>query len=126
MGMESQAILLEIREQPAVERGAESAAKAKLRTVNRDQSMLAQIWVDELIGPDHKTRAIWELTGRMDLSRFAEPLRTTQGCAGRPAWAPGLLVSLWIYAYSEGISSAREIERLMEWEPELQWLAGYR
>jgi hypothetical protein len=29
-----------------------------------------------------------------------------------------------VYAYSEGIGSAREIERLMEWEPGLQWLGG--
>ena len=34
------------------------------------------------------------------------------------------MVSLWVYAYSEGISSAREIERLMEWEPGMQWLGG--
>jgi hypothetical protein len=29
-----------------------------------------------------------------------------------------------VYAYSEGISSAREIERLMPWEPAMRWLAG--
>jgi hypothetical protein len=34
------------------------------------------------------------------------------------------LISLWVYAYSEGISSAREIERIMQWEPGMQWLAG--
>lgn len=33
-------------------------------------------------------------------------------------------MSLWVYAYSEGIGSAREIERLMSWEPGLQWLGG--
>jgi Transposase domain (DUF772) len=35
-----------------------------------------------------------------------------------------LWVSLWVYAYSEGIGSAREIERRMQWEPALQWLSG--
>ncbi len=86
--------------------------------------MLATICVEELIPADHKARAIWELVGKLDLSRFAEPLQTAVGCAGRPAWDPHLLVSLWVYAYSEGIGSAREIERLMEWEPALQWLSG--
>ena len=62
--------------------------------------------------------------GNLDLSRFREAFRTSQGCAGRPAWDPRLLVSVWVYAYSEGISSAREIERLMQWEPGLQWLGG--
>jgi hypothetical protein len=50
----------------------------------------------------------------LDLSKFEEPLKSRQGGAGRAAWDPRLLESLWVYAYSEGISSAREIERLME------------
>jgi transposase len=73
---------------------------------------------------DHKARAVWELVGKMDLGEFGKSLRTSQGCVGRAAWDPRLLVSLWVYAYSEGISSAREIERLMEWEPGLMWLGG--
>jgi len=61
----------------------------------------------------------------LDLGRFEEPLKTRQGAgAGRSAWDRRLLVSLWIYAYSEGISSAREIEGLMQWKPGLQWLSG--
>lgn len=117
-------MLLEMPEQPVVERREEAPGQAKLRTVNRDQTMLAHICVDELIGADHKARAIWELTGRVDLSRFQEPLKTRVNQVGRAAWDPRLLVSVWVYAYSEGISSAREIERLMEYEPGLQWLGG--
>ena len=99
-------------------------AKVRVRTVDRAQTMLAQIWVDELIPANHKARAIWELTGRLDLSRFEEPIKARQGSAGRSAWDPRLMVSLWVYGYSEGIGSAREIERLLEWEPGLQWLGG--
>ena len=117
-------MLVEIPEQPARQIPSAMHGDLKLRSVNRQQTMMAQIWVEELIPYDHKARAIWELVGRMDVSRFAEALRTTQGCAGRPAWDPQLLVSLWVYAYSEGISSAREIERVMEWEPGMQWLGG--
>jgi len=97
-----------------------------LNTVDRQQTMLVSIYVEELIPVDHKARAIWELAGGLDLSRFSARLRTSAGCPGRPAWDPQLLVSLWVYAYSEGISSAREIERLMEWEPGLQWLGGLK
>jgi transposase len=92
--------------------------------VDRQQTIMAEIYVEELIDPNHKARAIWELVGKMDLSQFLEPLRTTVGDAGRAAWDPRLLVSLWVYAYSEAISSAREIERVMQWEPGMQWLAG--
>ena len=96
----------------------------KLKTVDRRQTIMAFIDVEELIPTDHKARAIWELSGRMDLSRFIEPLRTMEGSAGRAAWDPRLLVSLWVYAYSEGIGAGREIGRVMQWNPGMQWLAG--
>jgi len=34
------------------------------------------------------------------------------------------LISLWIYAYSIGVSSAREVSRQMEYEPGFRWLAN--
>jgi transposase len=86
--------------------------------------MMVNICVDELIPADHKARAIWELAGRLELERFAETVKTVAGSAGRPAWDPRLLVSVWVYAYSEGIGSAREIARLAQYEPGLQWLCG--
>src|SRR5215475_12352543 len=121
----SQPALLDIPEQPDSPLKPDTPrGEIKLKSIDRQQTTLAVVYVEELIPADHKARAIWELAGQMDLSRFAEALRTTPGCAGRPAWDPRLLVSLWVYAYSEGISSAREIERLMEWEPGLQWLGA--
>lgn len=124
MGLETQTVIEGMPEQPAVEPRLEAPGRAKLRTVVREQTILAQISVDDLIGMDHKARSIWELAGLLDLSRFREPLKTRAGHAGRSAWDPRLLVSLWVYADSEGVSSAREIERLMEWEPGFQWLGG--
>lgn len=123
MEIPSQAALVDIPEQP-VQQKALPKGQPKLRTVNRLQSMMAPIYVEELIPADHKARAIWQLVEMMDLSRFVESLRTSQGCAGRSAWDPRLLVSVWVYAYSEGISSAREIEGMMQWERGLQWLGG--
>ena len=40
------------------------------------------------------------------------------------AWDPRLLVGLWVYAYSRGVSSAREIARRCTYEPAFQWLCG--
>jgi len=76
------------------------------------------------VGPDHKVRAIWDLTGELDLSGFFQNIRSRQGQAGSPAWNPRLLLSVWLYSYSEQVSSAREIARLMEYEPGLMWLSG--
>jgi transposase len=125
MDLPNQPVLVDIPEQPAQPEKDAPRGEVKRRSVDRQQSMMAMICVEELIPADHKARAIWELAERKDLNRFTEPLRTAPGCAGRPAWDPRLLVSLWVYAYSEGIGSAREIERLMEWEPGMQWLGGW-
>lgn len=104
----------------------EQAPALKWKLIDRDQQVWMAVDVETMITADHKARAIWELAGRMDLSRFAERVKTVRGEAGRAAWEPQLMVSLWVYAYSEGISSAREIERLMEYEPGFQWLSGLK
>jgi len=121
--MAEQEKLLEFEERP-LEVRANGAALPKWRTAERTQMMMAHICVEELIAADHKARAIWELAGRLNLERFAEAVKTQRGGAGRAAWDPRLLVSIWVYAYSEGIGSAREIERRLEYEPGFQWLCG--
>lgn len=125
--MAEQANLLELGERvlsDADPSETKSTITPKWRTAERKQMMVANIYVEELIAPDHKARAIWELAGSLNLDGFAEKVKTAAGGAGRPAWDPRLLVSIWVYAYSEGIGSAREIERLLQYELGFQWLCG--
>jgi transposase len=96
----------------------------RLKAVNRQQMILRAVDVEKLIEPEHAARAIWELVGRLDLSRFRAEIESVEGEAGRPAYDPQLLISLWIYAYSEGVSSAREVARRCEYHPAYQWLTG--
>ena len=102
----------------------ESTAPLKLKVVDRSQLQLMTLDVDSLIGPDHKARAIWDLSGTVDLTSFYTDIRSQAGQPGRQHNDPRLLISLWLYGYSEGISSARELSREMEHEPGLRWLAG--
>ena len=74
---------------------------------------------------DHPARAIWDLTGELDLSAFAAEVRAVEGHAGQSAIHPRLLVSLWLLAYSEGVGSAREISRRTTYQPAYQWLTGF-
>lgn len=126
MQPDTQDILLEIPEQPVGpdQPQPQEAAKLKLKPIDRSQGFLRPVIVEELVGADHKVRAIWDLTGQMDLSAFQENIRSREGRAGCSAWDPRLLVSVWLYAYSEQVTSARQIERLMEYEPGLMWLSG--
>jgi transposase len=80
--------------------------------------------VEQLIEEEHAARAIWALTDQLDLQGFYAPIEAIEGVAGRTPWDPRLLVSLWVYAYSRGISSAREIARRCTYEPAFQWLCG--
>ncbi len=80
--------------------------------------------VERLIPEDDPARAIWEFVGWLDLSGYTEQIRSVAGGAGRPAFDPQLLVSLWVYSYSQSVSSARAIERLCEHHPAYQWLTG--
>jgi len=100
------------------------AAEARLKVVDRNQLLMRTVDVERLIEEDHPARAIWEFVGQLDLSRYTEQVRSVAGAAGRPAFDPQLLVSLWVYSYSRGVSSARAIERLCEHDPAYQWLTG--
>src|SRR5271157_1825606 len=86
--------------------------------------VMRTIDVEALIDEGHSARSIWSLVGRLDLSLYYAQIAAVEGGAGRDHTDPQLLISLWLYAYSRGISSAREIARRCEYEPAFQWLCG--
>jgi transposase len=92
--------------------------------VNREQLLLRSVDVEKLVEEDHAVRAIWELVDRSDLESFYETIEVVEGGAGCSAWDPRVLISLWLYAYSRAVSSAREISRRCEYDPAYQWLTG--
>ncbi len=99
---------------------------ARFEPIDRKQVVLETLDIELLIPPEHAARSIWDILGRLDLSRFLGEMKAVKGHAGRNRWEPRLLIALWIYAYSRGISSAREIERQSAYEPALRWLAGLK
>jgi transposase len=100
------------------------AAVPRLASIDRRQLVLRTVDVERLIEDDHSARSIWELVGRLDLSLYHAQIEAVEGCAGRDHTDPQWLISLWLYAYSRGISSAREMARQCEFEPGCQWLCG--
>jgi len=102
----------------------EMAALVRCKPVERNQLLLRAVDVEKLVGEEHAVRAIWELVGQLDLTRYYNEIGALEGQAGRPVWDPRVLISLWIYAYKDGVNSAREIARLCEFDPAYQWLTG--
>ncbi len=59
------------------------AARPRLAAVNRRQLVMRTIDLELLIEEDHPARAIWELVGRLDLSRYYAEIAAVEGRAGR-------------------------------------------
>lgn len=102
----------------------ESEPAPRLKPINRKQLLLIPVDVERLVPLDHEVRAIWEFTGHLDLTAYYQAIHAVEGRAGCTAFDPRLLASIWIYAYSKGIGSAREISRLCDYDPAYQWLTG--
>jgi transposase len=102
----------------------DSSRLVKLKPVDRSQMRMLTVEVDKLVEPDDPVRAIWEFVGRMDLSLFYEAIRSREGQGGCSAYDPRVVISLWLWSYSEGIGSARELSRLCESHPACRWLTG--
>ncbi len=103
-----------------------SKPKPRLREANREQGVLIAIDVEKLISEEHDARAIWEMIKRLDLSIYLGKIRSVEGVAGRSAYDPRVLLTLWIYAYSKGESSSRKIEELCGHDPAYMWITGLK
>jgi transposase len=102
----------------------EPSGKILYRAVERSQmSWLVRDW-ESMLAPDHTARAIWELAGRLDWSEFEKTIQSREQTGGRPVWEPRLLASVWMYAHTLGVGSARAVERMQGYEPGLQWLTA--
>jgi transposase len=123
--LETTNLLGEIVEAPQRKPRAEAVSGAKrFKPIDREQICWGTIDIEKFIGPDHPARGIWAMVEQLDLSALEEKVRSVEGHAGQSSLNPRLLMALWIYGYSEGISSARELSRMCGYEPGCQWLAA--
>jgi len=103
---------------------AAAPSAPRLREPQRDQIELRAVDIESLIGQDHPVRVIWAYVEGLDLSGLEDRIKAREDRPGHPAIAPRLLVALWLYATSEGVGSARALERLCESHDVYRWLCG--
>lgn len=108
---------------PLPEKAAPQGSPRLLRP-DRYQMRLLPTDLNSLIEEDHPARAIWAMVEKLDLSKFEATIAARGETAGRPAIDPRILLTLWLYATSEGLGSARELERLCERHHAYQWICG--
>jgi transposase len=90
----------------------------------RNQLSLQPMDLEALVPDDHPARGIWALVERLDLSPFYDEIQARGESAGRPATDPAVLLALWLFANSEGVGSARLLERLCDRDAPYRWICG--
>jgi transposase len=96
----------------------------RLREANRKQLILHPTDLDGLLEAEHPARAIWRVLEGLALGRFEESIKAREGSAGRDATDPKILLGLWLYGLSQGVSSARELARLSTLHAGYRWICG--
>jgi transposase len=104
--------------------GVREEAIKRVKPIDRSQSFWGAIDIEKLIPEDHAARAIWAMVNQLDLTDLEAGIKAVEGRAGQCTLDRRLLVALWIYSYSEGNSSARELARMCSYEPGCQWLTA--
>jgi transposase len=114
----------ELPEQAKPQADAEAHGAPRLREPKRDQIELRAVDIESLIGEDHPVRVIWAYVERLDLSELEDRIKARGDRPGHPATSPRLLLALWLYATSDGVGSARALERLCNSHDVYRWLCG--
>ncbi len=97
---------------------------ARLREPVRDQIELRACDLEALLAADHPARVIWAYVAGLDLSDLEEAVKARAHGPGQAPASPRLLLALWLYATSEGVGSARELDRLCLSHDAYRWLCG--
>lgn len=98
----------------------------RIRTAEpcRSQGVIHWELPEDTLPQDHRARLLWRVVETLDLSRFTRNAKAIEGVAGRRALSTRMLLTLWLYAISIGIGSAREIARRVVSDTVFRWIVG--
>lgn len=87
---------------------------------NPEQDYLLPPSVHDVLSPRHLCFFVQRVVARLDLSAFEQDYEEE----GRPAYHPALMLSVWLYAYALGLTSARRLEQRVREDLAFRYLAG--
>ncbi|SEA70147.1 IS1182 family transposase [Nitrosospira multiformis] len=90
---------------------------------SRHQTTLFPESLDELIAQDHPVRVIDAFVDSLDLGHLGFK-KVVAETTGRPPYAPGDLLKLYVYGYLNRVRSSRMIERETRRNIEVMWLVN--
>jgi transposase len=100
------------------------APRPRVLEAERKQLALRPIDLDGTLPDDHRARLLWQAVEGLDLERFYATIKAVEGGQGRPAIDPKILLTLWLYALSCGVGSARAVARLCGSDDAYRWICG--
>ena len=102
------------------------APKAAVRTrePSRAQGVIRFEMPEELLPADHRARLLWRVVETLDLSDFTADAKSVEGRQGRAVKSTRMLLTLWLYAISVGVGSAREVARRTQSDDAFRWIVG--
>ena len=89
---------------------------------NYAQRFLLPPALDEWVPEDHPVRFVRDFVDTLDLRQFG--IEESAGEEGRPAYAPDLLLKVWLFGYMERIRSTRGLEKACLQVMPFLWLTG--
>lgn len=96
----------------------------RLRRPERERVTPVPARLEALLSEDHLARLVWAAVERLDLTSFLAGIKAVEGHGGQPANDPRVLLAVWLYAFSQGVSSARQLDRLCVEHLAYIWLCG--
>jgi transposase len=93
---------------------------SKFLDYNPDQAYLLPPSVRDVLGSGHLCFFVRRVMAKLNLDVF----RNEYGEEGGPAYAPEMLVSVWLYAYALGVTSSRRLEQRIREDLAFRYLAG--
>ena len=101
-----------------------SGSRIRFSTADRNQREFRDFCVDELVRENHQVRILWSYVCRLDLSELHAPYQVTEGKVGQNPVDPRILLTLWLMAALEGISSGRRLASLCQRDNIYRWICG--
>jgi len=99
-------------------------ARIRFEGAVREQGVIRFEMPEDALPAEHPARVLWHLLGRLDLTSFTKDAKAVDGHAGRPVLCTRMLLTLWLYAISVGVGSAREIARRVRIDRVFEWITG--
>src|SRR6266496_846539 len=85
----------------------EARAEPRILEPQRAQGEMRFEIPDDMLPASHLARLFWNVLGVMNLSAFSTDSGSVEGEAGRSLLSPRMLLTLWLYAISQGVGSSQ-------------------